>query len=95
MNKVILIGNTVSKDVGYYADDRVWCRLRLAVDKRYSDEADFFDVKCFGKTAELCNQYVDKGKRVAVEGFLSTGKYDKDGVTIHTLEVIASTVEFL
>ena len=41
--------------------------------------ADFIGIKAFGKTAELLGNYFHKGNRIAVEGRISTGSYEKNG----------------
>ena len=45
----------------------------------------------FGKLADVCQKYLDKGSKVYVEGKLQTRKWDnKDGVTQYTTEVVLS-----
>ena len=58
-------------------------------------KADFPNVICFGKTAENCEKFLAKGRKVAVQGRLQTGSYEKDGVKHYTTDVIADNVEFL
>lgn len=89
MNCVQLIGNVASK----HTSDAV-TTIRVAVD-RISDGTDFITVKCFGGIAKVVNEYVDKGKRVGISGRLSSGSYEKDGATVHTLDVIAINLDLL
>jgi single-strand DNA-binding protein len=75
-------------------------QLRLAVprgrDKNGEDRgADFVDVVCFGRQAEVCANYLGKGRRIAVEGRLHHDEWDSENGRHQKLEVIARTVEFL
>jgi single-strand DNA-binding protein len=59
-------------------------------------EADFFRVDAWGKTAENCQQYLSKGRKVAVVGPVSVSTYQaNDGSTRASLELHADDVEFL
>ena len=50
----------------------------------------------FGRQAENCERFLDKGRLVGIQGRLQTGSYkDKDGKTVYTTDVIADRVEFL
>lgn len=89
MNCVQLIGNVASKNT-----NETVTTLRVAVD-RINKGTDFITVKCFGKTADIINEYVDKGRRIGVTGTLSSGSYERDGVTIYSLDVIAQRVDLL
>ena len=101
MNSVVLVGRlTRDPDVRYSQDQRAVARFTLAVDRPVRSGAekqtDFPSVVCFGKTAELVEQYVSKGRRVAVSGRIQTGSYtNKDGQKVYTTEVVADRVEFL
>jgi single-strand DNA-binding protein len=58
--------------------------------------ADFIRIVSFGKTAELCERYLAKGRLVAVQGRIQTGQYkDKNGETRYTTDVVADRVQFL
>ena len=76
-------------------------RLRLAVQRPRGKDgedrgADFVDVTVFGNQAQVCNQYLAKGRRVAIEGRLQHSEWQaEDGSRRQKLEVIASSVEFL
>jgi len=76
-------------------------RLRLAVQRQRGKDgedrgADSVDVTVFGNQAQVCNQYLAKGRRVAIEGRLQHSEWQaEDGSRRQKLEVIASSVEFL
>lgn len=80
----------------------------LAVDKEISKEkrerainqgkqtADFIPVTVFGKPAENCANYLEKGSQVIVTGKITTGSYtDQSGETKYTMQVTADRVEFV
>ena len=76
-------------------------RFTVAVDRRFKNkdtgeyEADFPSCTAFGQTAQFVSKYFSKGQRIGLTGRLQTGKYDKDGVTIYTTDVIVDNVEFV
>jgi len=75
-----------------------FARMTLAVDRRKkkdgTQEADFPSVVAWGKTAEFCEKYLAKGKKILVEGRIQTGSYEKDGQKIYTTDVVAENIEF-
>lgn len=99
MNNVILIGRLVREpELRYTSGSQMAvCKFTLAIDRRSREEkkTDFPNVICFGKTAENCEKFLAKGRKVAVQGRLQTGSYEKDGVKHYTTDVIADNVEFI
>lgn len=101
MNKVIMIGNLAADPESRTTGSGVaQCTLRLAVQRRFANpqgqrESDFFTVVCWRQTAEFCQKYLQKGRKVAVEGSLQTRTYDaQDGSKRYVTEIIADSVEF-
>ena len=100
MNNVSLIGRlTKDPDVRMAGETKV-ARFSLAISrgrKSNGEDAgtDYPSITCFGKTAELVEKYLSKGRQVAVMGRIQTGSYEKDGHRIYTTDVIADRVEFL
>lgn len=95
MNCVVLTGRLARDPECRMAGEKLVARFPLAVD-RYGDGADFPMIVCFEKQAETVDKYLHKGNRVAVNGRISTGSYEKpDGTKVYTTEVIANNVEFL
>lgn len=101
MNKVILVGRLTRDPETRQAGDTTVTRFSLAVDRRFrkagdetSPSADFPSCVAFGKTAEFINKYFKQGVKMALEGRLQTGSYEKDGVKHYTTDVIAEAVEF-
>ena len=102
MNSVSLIGRlTKDPDVRYgAASQTAVARFSIAIDrgkdKNGEDRgADFPNIVCFGRTAELCEKYLGKGRLVGIQGRIQTGSYEKDGRKVYTTEVLADRVEFL
>lgn len=98
MNNVTLIGRlTKAPEMAYTKNSNTAVTtFTLAVDKRRRDDgANFIRVKCFGKTAENVDRYLDKGRQAGVTGAIDTYSYEKDGRTINGFEIIADHVEFL
>ena len=100
VNKVLLIGR-LGKDPEERSTPggtRV-SRFSLATDEyRGNDEktTEWHRVVVFGKTAELCNQYLQKGRLVCVDGSLRTRSWEKTpGEKLWITEVVASKITFL
>lgn len=70
--------------------------FKIAINRNFNDETDFFNCVAWGKLAENIANYVIKGQRVAVTGRLQSRKYDdKQGITRYIVEIVANEVEFL
>ena len=102
MNSVALIGRlTRDPEVRYgAATQTAVARFTIAVDRQRGGRdgeqtADFISITCFGKTAELVEKYMGKGRLVGITGRIQTGSYEKDGRKVYTTDVIADRVEFL
>lgn len=100
-NKVILQGRlTRSPELTYTPEGKPLAKFGLAVNRRYKqgdekkEEVCFIDVTVFGKQAESCAQYVDKGDQVIVEGRLKQDAWEKDGAKYSRHVVIADGVLF-
>lgn len=101
MNKAILIGN-LGKDIELrYTDSnmavgRFSIALNRGKDKDGNDKGvDWVNCVAFGKTAETMNKYLSKGSKVAIEGHIHTGSYEKDGHKVYTTDVIVDRFEFV
>lgn len=98
MNAVNLIGHLATdvelKTVG---EGKQVAGFLLAIDRTSKDGgADFVRISVWDRQAELCNQYLAKGKRVGLEGRLRSRSWDaEDGSRRSAVEVVASRVEFL
>ena len=100
MNNTVLIGRLVKDpEIKYIPNtETAVANFTLAVDRPMAKEktADFIRIVAFGKTAELCERFLVKGRLVGIQGRIQTGSYkNKDGATVYTTDVYADRVEFL
>ncbi|MEB7824957.1 single-stranded DNA-binding protein [Staphylococcus chromogenes] len=96
-NSVILTGR-ITKDLELKpAGQTQVTNFSMAVDNPFKkDDASFFDIVAFGKTAELLNNYCGKGSKILIEGNLKQDRFqDKEGNNRSVVRVIANRVEFL
>lgn len=99
MNKVILIGRLVADpEMRYTQNGKAVSSYRLAVDRQFKQEgqpeADFINCIAWGKTAEFAANYLKKGTKIAIEGRIQTGSYEKDGVKHYTTDIVVDRHEF-
>ncbi len=97
MNIVTLIGNLATgvelREIG---PEKKVASFLLAVDRASKDGgADFVNVCAWDRQAELCAEYLDKGRRVAIDGWLKSRSWEEEGKRRSALEVVARRVEFL
>jgi single-strand DNA-binding protein len=97
VNVVTLIGNLATdvelRDVG---EGLQVATFLLAINRPGKDEADFVRISTWNKQAELCAQYLAKGRKVGVDGRLRSSSWeDTDGNKRNAIEVVANRVEFL
>ena len=100
MNKVILIGNLANDPEAFTTQSGISrSTFRLAVQRRFANaqgvrEADFLTVVAWRQTADFCNRYLTKGRKIAVEGSVQNRSYDaQDGTKRYVTEIIADSVE--
>ena len=100
MNSVELIGRlTRDPDIRHGKADVA--AFTLAVDRDgQKDEngnkiTDFPRIKVFGRSVDVVEKYVKKGRQVAIQGRIQTGSYLKNGETVYTTDVVAVRVELL
>ncbi len=104
VNKVILIGNLGGDpELRYTPSGQPVANLRLATSESWVDKqgqkqerTEWHRVVVWGKLAELCGQYLSKGRQVFVEGKLQTRQWDdRDGNKRYTTEIQAREITFL
>ena len=105
MNKTILIGRlTADPELRQTQSGVASCRFTVAVDRKFADknsgekQSDFITCVAWRQTAEFVAKYFSRGKMIAVEGSLRTGKYqdrNHEDVTHYTTEVYVDKVEFV
>ncbi len=69
-------------------------RVYKKADGSKAEEVEFHNIVVFGRTAEICAQYLKKGSSAYVEGRIKTRSWDKDGQKQYKTEIIADTVQF-
>ena len=102
-NKVILIGNlTRNPELRYTPSGTPVVNFPLAVNRRYrqaddqKEEVCYVDIVVFGRQAEHCGQYLNKGDGAIVDGRLQQRRWETDdGQKRSKHEVVAQTVTFL
>ena len=96
MNVVTLIGNLATDvDLKELGEDKKVANFLLAID-RPDKGADVVRVDVWGKQAESCAQYLQKGRRVAIDGRLRSRSWEEpDGKRRSAVEVVANRVQFL
>lgn len=101
MNTVALIGRTTRDiDLRRTGNGTAVASFTLAVNRDFKtqdgQEADFIQCVAWKKTAELLEQYVHKGDKIALNGSIRTRNYeDSHGRTVYITEVLVNHVEFL
>lgn len=102
INSVILIGRiTRDAELRYTASGAALSNFSIAVNRRvkkgdqWADEASFFELTLFGKTAENLNKYLLKGGQVAVQGSLKQDRWEKDGQKHSKVGIFVENVQLL
>lgn len=102
LNRIILIGRlTRDPELRYTATGVARTTFTLAVDRPYTNqqgqrEADFINIVTWRQLAELCANYLRKGRLTAVEGRLEIRSYENpEGQRMRIAEVVADNVRFL
>ena len=103
MNKATLFGRLGrDPELKYTASGKAVCKFGLATSRKFVKDGNkqeitqWHNIVVWGKLAELCNQYLSKGKLVVIEGEITYRKYTaKDGVEKYMTEIVASSVEFV
>ena len=102
LNRVILIGRlTKDPELRYTPNGVAVTNFTLAVDRNFKNaqgekETDFFSCSVFKQLAELCANYLAKGKMASIDGRIQIRTYnDKDGQKHWVTEIIGESVQFL
>ncbi len=99
MGNVAVITGRLGKDPEMvpYGDGKNLCKFSMATDDGWGEnkKTNWHRITVFGKTAELCNQYLSKGRMCQVVGRIDYDSYEKDGIKRYTTDIIADSVEFL
>ncbi len=98
LNKVMILGR-LGKDpeLKYTPQQQPVCKFSMATSEKFKDKetTEWHNVVAWGKTAELCSQYLKKGSQAFIEGRIQTRSWEKDGKKHYATEIIAQSVQFL
>src|SRR5690242_18406453 len=97
MNSVNLIGNLATDvEIREVGEDKKVASFLLAVGRGGRDAgADFVGVSVWDRQGELCAEYLSKGRRVGVAGYLRSRNWEEEGKRRRAVEVVALRVDFL
>ena len=102
LNNLILVGRLVEKPSARELPDGTQvCNITLAVMKPFRDAStgeygtDFIPITLWQGTANITQQYCDKGDLIGIKGRVSMRVQEQNGVNIHSLEVIGERVIFI
>lgn len=100
---VVVLGGHLTRDVElkYTQSGTAIASFGLAVNKKFTSDGEkreqvsFFDIDAWGKTAELCNEWLKKGSGVVIQGELKQESWEQDGNKRYKVKVVANSVQFL
>jgi single-strand DNA-binding protein len=104
VNKVIILGRLgQDPELKYTPGGMAVCNFTVATSESWADKSgqkqertEWHRIVVWGKLAELCNQYLTKGRQAFIEGSLQTRSWDdKNGQKRYTTEINAKTVQFI
>ena len=102
-NRVQLIGHVGQEPEVKTVNDKKVANITLATNDFYTndkgekvEQTEWHRITAWGKTAEIIEKYVSKGKEIAIEGKLSYRNYeDKDGIKRYVTEIVATEILLL
>jgi single-strand DNA-binding protein len=103
VNKVILVGHLgADPEMRYTADGTAVCNFRIATTERFKDRqgnmqerTEWHKVVAWRKLAEICGQYLAKGKQVYIEGRIRNETWEKEGTKQYSYKIEADTMQML
>lgn len=104
INHVVLIGRlTRDPELTYTQSGAAVCKFSIAVNRssgskgeNQEESTSFFNIVAWNKTAEICKEYLNKGKQVGIDGRLQQSRWTAtDGTKRSNVEIVANTVQFL
>lgn len=103
VNKAIIVGNLGGDpELRFTKSGTAACNFSVATSDDWVDKegnkqerTEWHRIVAWGKTAELCGEYLKKGRQVYLEGRIQNREYEKDGETKYVTEIVAQSVQFL
>ena len=95
LNKCAFIGNVGREpEMRFSADGNPYTNFSIAVNEKKDSPPTWIEVVAWRKLAELCNQYLVKGRQVYVEGRYQSSSYEKDGQKHYKVQIVANNCQF-
>ncbi len=103
VNKVILVGNLGrDPEVRYMPNGEAVCNFSIATTENWKDKSgvkqektEWHNIVMYRRLAEIAGEYLKKGRPVYIEGRLQTRKWEKDGVTRYSTEIVGDQMQML
>lgn len=99
VNKAFILGNIgKSPELKYTNNGTAVCSFTVATSEKYKGEerTTWHNVQAWGKLAEICAEYLEKGKQVYIEGKISNRSYeDANGNKKFVSEIVAETMRMV
>jgi len=103
VNKVILVGNLGrDPEVRYMPNGEAVANFSIATTENWKDKSgvkqektEWHNIVMYRRLAEIAGEYLKKGRPVYIEGRLQTRKWEKDGVTRYTTEIVGDQMQML
>lgn len=104
LNKVMIIGRIQPNDpeLRYTQSGQAVCTFKIVTDESYKDKdgqmqerAEWHRIVFWGKAGEIIAQYMQKGRRIYVEGRIQSRQYEHEGQTRYITEIVGNDFVFL
>lgn len=103
VNRVILVGHLgADPELRYTASGTAVTKFRIATTEVFTDRqgtrqerTEWHRITAWGKLAEICGQYLSKGRLVFIEGRIRSDSWEQDGVKRFSYEIVADTMKML
>ena len=103
LNKILLLGHLGSDpEVRFLPSGKQTAQFNVATNRKYKlegqirEETEWFHVVAFGRLAEICGEYLKKGKQVFIEGRMRTRNWtDNGGQKHYRTEVVAEGMRLI
>jgi single-strand DNA-binding protein len=102
INKVTLVGNLGADPEMKSIESGAIANLSIATNEKWKDKqgqkqerTEWHRVSFFGRTAEVCGEFLKKGSTVYIEGRIQTDKYEKDGDTRYATKIVGREMKML
>lgn len=103
VNRVILVGHLgADPELRYTAGGTAVAKFRIATTESFTDKSgnkqertEWHRITAWGKLAEICGQYLAKGKLVFIEGRIRSDTWEQEGVKRYSYEIVADTMKML